>query len=183
MKTFKNPDLNAPRYRPKRPNLLNKEFCTEFRERYPEYSSLSDKAIKDKVKFINQIIADAITTERDGVELPQKLGYIFIGSCPAKKSSNIDYASSRKLGVNVQFQNWNTDNNVSKIFYTNTESRYHFKFCHLWAFKGSRELRKAVSEAFKENWMNYVRVDNYKLISRLFRKESRILDEKLNPNL
>lgn len=132
-KTFRKPDLNAPRYRPNRLNLLNKKFCNEFREANPE-TTLTDDQIKQIVYEYNGLLWETALQCRDGVELPEGLGHIFIGCCPPKKTKNIDFARSRELGVTVQHQNWETDGTVGKIFYSNFESANKFRFTSCGAF-------------------------------------------------
>ena len=87
-----------------------------------------------------------VIENRDGVELPDSLGYIFIGTCPAAKSVNIDYALSKKYGKVLQNKNWETDGKIAKIFYTNYSTKYRFKNRELWQFTAVRQFKKAVAK-------------------------------------
>jgi hypothetical protein len=167
---YKKPDLNAPRYRPKKLNLTNADFYNKFIEDNPKHSHLTIKQFKDIITSFNGKIWEGVVKERDGVQLPEQLGYIFIGSCPRKKS-NVDFNKSGEHGVVLQNQNWESDQYIAKIFYTNYETKYRFKNHELWGFKGLRDFTRAVGKAYPKEWKKYVQVDNLMKISRLFRME------------
>ena len=102
-KACKKPDLNAPRYRPKKLNLTNVDFYNKFITSNPRYASMDIKTFKSIINAFNGEIWQNVIDERDGVELPEQLGYIFIGTCPRKKS-NVDFNKSRKYGTVIQHQ-------------------------------------------------------------------------------
>lgn len=170
-KQYKKPDLNAPRYRPKKLNLTNVNFYNKFIEDNPKYSHITLEQFKDVIKIFNGLIWKTVVDERDGVQLPEQLGYIFIGSCPKKKGDNTDYKKSGYYGVKVQNQNWESDQYTAKIFYTNYETKYRFKNHELWGFKGLRDFTRATAKAYPIEWKKYIQVDNLTKISRLFRVE------------
>ena len=169
-KEFKKPDLKAPRYRPKKLNFTNVEFYERFIQDNPKYSSLTIKEFKNIIKQFNGKIWETVVKERDGVQLPEQLGYIFIGSCPRMKS-NIDFKKSEHYGVVLQNQNWESDQYIAKIFYTNFETKYRFKNHELWGFKGVRDFTRTVGQVYPKEWKKYLQVDNKLKISRLFRKQ------------
>ena len=119
LNNFKKPDLNKPRYREKVYGLLNLKTLEEFKEKYPIYSGVSNEKLKNIIKCFNGKIWSNVIKNRDGVELPDSLGYLFIGTCPPPKKVNTDYSSSNKYGKVIQNRNWETDGNIGKIFYTN----------------------------------------------------------------
>jgi len=170
-KQYKKPDLNAPRYRPTKLNLTNTEFYNKFIEDNPKYANVTIDQFKDVIKIFNGMIWDAVVNERDGVQLPEQLGYIFIGSCPKKKGENTNYKKSEQYGVKIQNQNWESDQYTAKIFYTNFETKYRFKNHELWGFKGVRDFKRTVAKTYPVEWKKYVQVDNKLKISRLFRME------------
>lgn len=169
-KQYKKPDLNAPRYRPKKLNLTNIDFYNKFIEENPKYSNFSIDDFKNVIKTFNGFIWKAAIDERDGVQLPEQLGYIFIGSCPRKKS-NVDFDKSKHYGVVLQNKNWESDDYLAKIFYTNFETKYRFKNHDLWGFKGVRDFTRMVGQTYPTEWKKYIQVDNLVKISRLFRME------------
>ncbi len=170
-KQYKKPDLKAPRYRPKKLNLTNVEFYNQFIKDNPKYSNLSIKQFKDIINVFNEKIWKTVIDYRDGVELPEQLGYIFIGSCPRKKS-NVDFKKSEHYGVVLQNQNWESDQYLAKIFYTNFETKYRFKNHELWGFKGVRDFTRELGKTYPKEWKKYVQADNKLKISRLFRKHT-----------
>ncbi len=172
-KQYKKPDLNAPRYRPKKLNLTNEEIYKKFIEEHPHVETICIKKFKETISLFNEKIWKTVIELRDGVELPEQLGYIFIGSCPRKKS-NVDFKKSEHYGVKIQNQNWESDQYVAKIFYTNYEGKYKFKNHELWGFTGVRNFKRMVGQTYPAEWKKYIMVDNMIKVSRIFRKQSYI---------
>ena len=170
MRQCKKPDLNAPRYRPKKLNFTNVEFYNRFIEEHPKYANVTADKFKEVINSFNGKIWETVIENRDGVELPEQLGYLFIGTCPRKKS-NVDFSKSKEHGVVIQHQNWESDNYAAKIFYTNYETKYRFKHHEMWGFSGIRNFKRTVAQTYPVNWKKYVMVDNLVRISRIFRKE------------
>jgi hypothetical protein len=170
-KEYKKPDLKAPRYRPKKLNLTNVEFYNQFITDNPKHSNITVDAFKNIIKSFNGKIWENVIEYRDGVELPEQLGYLFIGTCPRKKS-NVDFKKSEHYGVVLQNQNWESDQFIAKIFYTNFETKYRFKHHELWGFKGVRDFTRTVGQTYPKEWKKYIQVDNKIKISRLFRKHT-----------
>lgn len=169
-KQYKKPDLNAPRFRPKKLNLTNVEFYKDFIKDNPKYANITVEEFKEIITKFNGKIWEKIIECRDGVELPEQLGYIFIGSCPRKKS-NIDFKKSNTHGIALQHQNWESDQFAAKVFYTNYETKYRFKNHEFWGFKGLRDFTRTVAQTYPKEWKKYIQVDNLVKVSRLFRKE------------
>lgn len=170
MRQCKKPDLNAPRYRPKKLNFTNVEFYNRFIEEHPKYANVTADKFKEVINSFNGKIWETVIDNRDGVELPEQLGYLFIGTCPRKKS-NVDFSKSKEHGVVIQHQNWESDNYAAKIFYTNYETKYRFKHHEMWGFTGIRGFKRTVAQTYPINWKKYVMVDNLVRVSRIFRKE------------
>ena len=168
-KEYKKPDLKAPRFRPKKLNFTNKEFYDKFIQDNPQHTELSVEKFKEIINTFNRKIWETVIEERDGVQLPEQLGYIFIGSCPRKKS-NVDFKKSEHYGVVLQNQNWDSDQFLAKIFYTNYETKYRFRNHELWGFKGLRDFTRAVGQTYPKEWKKYIQIDNLTQISKLFRK-------------
>ena len=172
-KPYKKPDLNAPRYRSKKLNLTNVDIYNKFLEENPHIERICLNKFKEVIKAFNGKIWESVVENRDGVELPEQLGYIFIGSCPRKKS-NVDFKKSEHYGVKLQNQNWESDQYVAKIFYTNYESKYKFRNHELWGFVGVRDFKRTVGKTYPSEWKKYVMVDNMVKVSRIFRKQNYI---------
>ena len=171
MKTYQKPDLNAPRYRPKKLNLTNTDFYNKFIEENPKYASITYDVFKEVIKTFNGKIWETVVQDRDGIELPEQLGFIFIGTCPRSKKKNIDFKKSEHYGKVVQNQNWESDQYIAKIFYTNYETKYRFKYNDMWGFAAVRDFRRTVAKTYPIEWKKYVVVDNLVRVSRVFRKQ------------
>lgn len=169
MKKYKKPDLNAPRYRPKKLNICNQQFYERFIQEHPKYAGITIDQFKKVISTYNKMIWETVIDYRDGIELPEQLGYIFIGTCPRVKKKNVDYAKSAQYGYVVQNQNWESDNYLAKIFYTNFETKYTFHNRDLWSFSGIRDFKRTVAKTYPKQWKMYVMIDNYMKISRIFR--------------
>ena len=103
-KEFKQPDLNAPRFRHKSMNLLTRDLYERFRQRFPEHDAISLQRFKEVVTTFNGKLYEGAIDNRDGVELPEGLGFIFLGSCPPAKTQNIDVVKSAKYGIVAKHQ-------------------------------------------------------------------------------
>lgn len=184
---YKKPDLNAPRYRPKKLNLTNADVYNKFIDENPRFGSLTATQFKQVITSFNGKIWQHVIDNRDGVELPEQLGYLFIGTCPRKHNDNPNYKLSNMYGQKVQNQNWESDQYVAKIFYTNFETKYRFKHHEMWGFSGLRDFKRTVAKTYPTEWKKYVQVDNLVKVSLLFRKQkfkdfkkqetARLLDE------
>lgn len=181
MKKFKKPDLNAPRFRNKSMSILNSHLLKDFKKRYPEYKNLSIQEFKKIIKVFNCNIVEGIIENRNGIELPDGLGYIFMGTCSPAKKDNINYKKSEEHGFSTKHHNWESDNKLLKIFYTNQNTKYPFKNKQVWAFKAVKTFRKAASEAYKKNWTKYIEVAPTEKIMNMFdrhRKKTNIQNLK-----
>jgi hypothetical protein len=159
MKEFKKPDVKAPRFRPEKYNVLSKEFFEKFKKKYPKYKNLDDNNLRKIIKSFNQVIAQAVVDTRDGVQLPEQIGWLFIGTCQQSKKNNIDFAKSVKYGVQVTNKNWETDGKLAKIFFTNYAPKHRIKNREFWGFTACRDFKRNVSKSYPENWNMYVAVD------------------------
>jgi hypothetical protein len=167
---FKAPDLNAPRYREKVLGLLNNKLLKEFKEKYPAYANIDNNKLKKIIKVYNTKLWNEVVNSREGVELPDSLGYLFIGTCPAAKSVNPDYSLSKKYGKVLQNRNWETDGKIAKIFYTNYSTKYRFKNRELWQFKAVRQFKRSVASTYPNQWNKYVIIENKKRVADMYKK-------------
>ena len=134
MREFNKPNVKASRYRPEVVTILNKEFFENFKKTHPKYKDLDVKLLRKIIKRFNQIVYQTVIDTRDGIELPEQLGWIFIGTCQRSKKDNIDYAKSKKYGVRVTNNNWETDGKLAKIFFTNYFRKSYYLFLPLICF-------------------------------------------------
>jgi hypothetical protein len=164
MREFKKPDLKAPRFRPEAYNVLNKEYFERFKEKYPKYKNLDNKKIKDIIKVFNQTLYNTVINTRDGIQLPDQIGWLFIGTCQQSKKQNVDFVKSKKYGVTVTNNNWDTDGKLAKIFFTNYALKHKMKNREFWSFIACRDFKRSVAKNYPENWNMYLQVEpNVKL--------------------
>lgn len=166
---MKKPNVKGPRFRGKRISILCPKTYSEFNKKFPEHKEYKDSKFREIIMLFNKKIADTVIDNRNGVELPDSLGYLFIGTCPSPKTKkNIDFKTSAELGKTVYHKNWDSDNNLMKIFYSNQSTKYPFKNKQVWAFKASKPFRQRASKVYKENWTKYIQVPSTKKIASLF---------------
>jgi len=170
-KPYKAPDLNAPRYREKVFSILNSKLLEEFKEKYPRHKDLDIKQFKDMINTFNENVWKEVIENRDGVELPDGIGFLFIASTPASKhKNNIDFKQSAELGVTVHNKNWETDNRLAKIMYSNYHAKYRFAFREIWGFQAVRQFKRTVAQTFPDNYNRYVHLTDTKRVSDIFNK-------------
>jgi hypothetical protein len=172
MRDFKKPNLNASRYRPEVYSIMNKEFFDSFKKKYPKYKNLDNKDIRKIIKSFNEFIYNTVIENRDGVELPEAVGWLFIGTCQSPASENIDFAKSNKYGVAVSNKNWETDGKLAKIFFTNYALKHKMRNREFWSFTACREFKRSVAKAYPENWNMYIVVDPNKKLKLDYQKLS-----------
>ena len=167
---FKAPDLNAPRYREKVFGLLNADLFKEFKEKYPAYENINNNKLKKVITLYNEKLWKEVINNRNGVELPDSLGYLFIGTCPAAKSVNTNYALSKQYGKVLENRNLNTDGKIAKIFYTNLKTKYRFKNRELWQFTAVRQFKRSVAKTYPEQWSRYIVMESKKRVADIYKK-------------
>jgi hypothetical protein len=168
MKEFKQPNVKASRYRPKVSTILNKEFFENFKQMHPKYKNLDNKLLRKIIKRFNQVIYQAVIDNRNGVQLPEQIGWLFIGTCQQSKKDNIDYAKSKKYGFKVSNNNWDTDGKLAKIFFSNYAPKHKMKNREFWGFTASREFKRNVAKTYPENWSLYVTVLSKAKIDKVY---------------
>jgi hypothetical protein len=161
-------NLKGPRYRAPRLNTLSDEWVDQIKSSF-DCLVKDSEVIKEIIVSLNEEIKDIIINTRDGIELPEQLGYIFLGTCQPKIRKNVDFKTTDHYLKVIQHRNWESDNYLAKIFYSNYESKYKFKFHELWGFKACRSFTREVGKKYPENWKMYIQVDHTLKVSRLYR--------------
>lgn len=167
---YKGPDLNAPRYRKTAVNLMNQETFKRFVEKYPEHKDKTYEEFKRNINIFNEALWKTAIEHRDGIELPENLGNIFIATCKRTKRKNINFGESAKYKKTVTNQNHETDGKNCKIFYTNYDNKYKFMNRIMWMFQGSRDFKREVANTYPQDWKKYIEVDPNAKINRLYKK-------------
>jgi hypothetical protein len=170
MKEFKKPNVKAPRFRPEVYSILNQEFFDKFKLSYPEHKNLDKAVIKNIIKSFNTAVYQNVIDNRDGVQLPDQVGWLFIGSCQQSKKRNVDFAKSLKYGVTVTNNNFDTDGKLAKIFFTNFAPKHKIKNREFWSFVACREFKRSVAKSYAENWNMYIAIDSTKKLNTTYSK-------------
>ena len=100
------------------------------------------------------------------------MGVSFIANCTwgkNKKINNIDFGKSRELGITVTHQNWDSNNKLMKIFYSNFGNRFRILHKKIWQFKMSKPNRQKISAAFKKQASKYITINDKKKVSGIFK--------------
>lgn len=170
MREFKKPNLKAPRYRPKTYNVLNPDLFKQFKEKYPKYDKLSYATFRKIINEASKKIWESVVEYRDGVELPEGLGYLFIGTCVSTgiKTENVNYGKSIKYGLKVTNTNLDSDGKLAKIFYTNYPVKYKVLDRQIWALIPCRNFKRYVSKTYADNWNRYIKMENRFKVSNLY---------------
>jgi hypothetical protein len=169
MKEFNKPDVKAPRFRPDVHNVLNKEFFEKFKKKYSKYKDIDNTVLKTIVKKFNTTVYQTVIDKRDGVQLPEQIGWLFIGTCQESKKKNIDFVKSHKYGMTVTNRNWDTDGKLAKIFFTNYAPKHKMKNREFWGFTACRDFKRAVAKSYPENWNMYVEVLPQSKIEKVYK--------------
>lgn len=166
---FKKPDKKAPRFRRSRLSLLNQELFQKFKEKNPTIE-IDYKAFKRLILAFNSKIRYLVTHERDGVELPEQLGFMFIGTCPKTRQDNPDKVISAELDMKISHKNWESNQYLCRIFYSNYGTKYRFANREFWYFRPSRTFKKEASTTFLEQWNVYRKISPIQRVSQLYKE-------------
>lgn len=168
MKNFA-PDIKGPRFRKPTKKTVVASLINDIQSQVFAAKYLSEEQIKKVLLEFNKEVYVTAIDKRDGVEIPSQIGHLFIGTCPRTKNKNVDYKKTAEVGKAVQYNNWETDSHLAKIFFTTFASRYKFKNNELWGFSGVRSFKRSVAKEYPKKWNTYIQVDPHKKISTLFR--------------
>ena len=172
MKRIGYPDLTAPRYRKPHTNILTIQYLKKIKEDIPIIAHLSDTKIREIINIFNGEIWNTVIEKRDGVELPEQIGHIFIGTCPqSKKKKVVDFVRTREYMKTIQHRNWESDNYLAKIFFSTFGSKYRFLNHELWGFEPCRKFKRMVSKTYPKKWKLYIEIDPLKKISNIYNNQ------------
>ena len=133
-------------------NICCREFTTQLQEKYPQLKKYSIGQLKKMIREFNRGLGDYIIENRDGIELPNFIGQLFIGSCKQVKPvpEHIIENSSKPLKIR------NVDSHFPFCFYMTRNYASRFAMGKFWWFEANRELKERISENFSKNWKNYI---------------------------
>jgi hypothetical protein len=158
--SYKVPNKKGSRVRKPTKSIVDFKMLINFKNKHPEYSSITKTDFNKIIREFNSNIVKTTIDNRDGLRLPERLGLLQILTFPKPKRKFIDFGKSNKDGVVRYHGNWETDNKIGKIVFSNTLNGYSYKNCRFWGLNPSRYFKKEMSEQFKRKWQKYIYVDN-----------------------
>lgn len=159
MKDAKTPNIKGPRFRRSEKDILDLAYYNKMIEKYPNLAKYSHWEIKKLIGSFNRYLWELVVEKRDGIELPEMLGHIFIGSCHKKKKPTVDFKTSAEQAKVIEFRNWESDQYLAKIFFTSFTSKYRYLNHDLWGFKPAQQFSRYVGKYYPDNYKKYVVVD------------------------
>jgi hypothetical protein len=162
-------DVNAPRFRKQRHHLLTPALFKEYKKKYPN-SKIDYKAFRAIIQTFNRRIRHLASTTRDGVEFPFQVGFLFVATCP-KKKDNPDVQVSRQYGKKINHKNWESNQYLCKIFYSNYGTKYRFLGRENWYFRPCRNFKVEVSTFYRENWNIFQKISPFEKITSFLRSQ------------
>lgn len=168
---FKPIDLKAPRRRRGTRTISSRDVYKKLVQKHPKYKNTGKINLLTLVRKFNEALWKKVIEHRDGAELPESLGYIFMGTCPPPKKSNLNRKASSEYGFRLSHRNFESDNYLLKIFYSNFNNKYLFKTRKLWAFEPIRNFKREASKTYREDFKKYIHVDNFTYARQLFDKK------------
>jgi len=175
MKIYHKADKKAPRFRTNYSLVVNQAWLKKLKKQFPELP-LSGKDIHKIIDTFHMLCRKVITETRDGLQLPEQLGHIFIGAFKPKNEDPMRQIAI--YGKRKPVPIWSC-----KVFYTTYGSKYPFKNNRLWGFDPNRILTGEVSKAFEKNHKLYIIIDNYARINNIYRKANEKVWEIVKQNL
>lgn len=174
MKHFPAPDLRAPRYRRIPSKIYEKgKLFRKFIKKYPEYKNkITEREFMIILKEHGMLLSELVRDTRDGVELPQRLGHVFIGTCHPPYRKNVAYKVSAEYARLLENRNFESDSYVAKIFYSNYGTRFNFRNGELWEFKGHRKFTRMIAHHYPKNWNKYIFIDRTRKLSMIYRTQT-----------
>jgi hypothetical protein len=165
MTPVKHPDLKAPRFRHEFVNLMTNKLLDKIKSKTSKANDVTLADVRKIMNTFNGMMWNHVIESRDGIELPESLGSVYVVTCPPPKRKNIDMKKSIELGVAVTHQNWDTDGHIGKVIYSSYGQKYRFKNSELWSFKTGRDFKRSVSSRYPENWTVYKKIEKHLVIS------------------
>jgi len=155
MKDMIIPNRKAKRARTKSLQVLDVTRLRKFHLLFPEYKKVTQKEFHQVMRVFHEELIDDIVDNRDGVILPNNLGFLQILSFKYKNVKRVDYAKSIKYGKRFYFKNWDTDGYLGKVIYKSFFKNRGIKFYNFWIFELVRPAKNKISAAFRENYQSY----------------------------
>ena len=170
------PDLNAPRFRKLRHSIIDEDFINDFLQEHPEYKGMREVSKKGFIKKVihkfNSYIWKHVLVNRDGIDLPERLGVVFVG---AKTSmyNPVKYGVSAAVGKEVRTTNPETNGLIARVFYSRHSRNHGITVRTIWGFKICRAFARELASVFKTSYNMFQRVENKRQLMILFEERTK----------
>jgi hypothetical protein len=149
-------DITQPRVKKDYTRVMNAKALEEFVNEYPEYAGITLKELNAILGKFHQNLAQEVIDKREGIALPERLGYLIIASFKRPTSRKIvNWGESRKQGKLVYHMNWDTDNRIGKIVYRREKVNFG-ALTNIWGFTATKCFTTAMSVAFRKQYNKYI---------------------------
>ena len=170
---FNKPDRKAKRYRKKTHVVVIYHVMVAIRKKFPQYKhKVTEKDCRYIISNFCTYMKNKVLENRDGVELPEGLGYIMLTSYKSKKKL-INKGESEKHQIKIYQTNLEIDGFKAKVMYTNDKMKYTLLNRDMWRFNGARSFRIDVSSTFRKNWKKFIQLEMGKKICRKIERNIR----------
>ena len=139
-------------------------FYRALKEQYPHLSKYSDGQIWEHIRKFNQSITEVATQERDGIQLPMKMGMTMVVALPGHKV--VDGYQSGLQQKTVYHNNLHTDSMVAMAYYSAQLYSPHvstpkpmYKNSWYWTFLPCATYKQKICRAFKKDYKRYRTID------------------------
>lgn len=145
---------------------LNKSnvFYKALKEQYPHLARYDDREIRDYIRRFNQAITEVASQERDGIQLPMKMGMTMVVSIPGHKV--VDKLESGRQGKKVYHNNLHTDSMVAMAYYSSqvyspnvSTPKAMYKNSYYWTFLPCVHYKAYICKAFRKDYKRYRTID------------------------
>ncbi len=147
-------------------------FYIALKEQYPHLAKYTETQIREYIRRFNQAITEVATQERDGIQLPMKMGMTMIVTLPGHKV--VDVLQSGLQQKRVYFNNLHSDSMVAMAYYSaQVYSPYvsapkpMYKNSWYWTFLPCANYKHNICKAFKEDYKRYRTIDYKRQLKNL----------------
>lgn len=156
-------DPKAPRYRSESTTIATAKFFQKFFKEHPEWKpfrkQFTDAKLKEMIRFVNVDLRQKAIDNRDGVYLPQQMGWIYLGTIKEPKR-RINAKLSNELGYNVNYTNNHTDGKMLKIVHSSGHRSFKYENKDLFRFYAADDFKEHASKEFSKKYMIYFPMEN-----------------------
>lgn len=132
-------------------------YFKQLKAQYPELKQYTNGEIRRHIIAYNKCIADTICTHRDGVELPEHMGTVFVGALKSKNPP-IDWTATEKTGKIIYQNSLKSMGYSFIIFYVHSLEKYNFANRGIWKITCTETVTSKVGAAFNKNWKNFISI-------------------------